>query len=83
MAVYELIAEGTADEATARRVQQYEKALRLYQSQRWDDAERILLELSSESPEDGASRTLLARIAHYRHEPPAADWDGVYVAKEK
>src|SRR2546421_12396924 len=83
MAVYELIAEGVADEATRQRVQRYEEALRLYQSQRWDDAERILLELSREWPEDGACRTLLARIAHYRHDPPAADWDGVYVAKEK
>jgi adenylate cyclase len=83
MAVYELIAEGSADGATRARVQRYEEALRLYQSQRWDEAERILLELASESPEDGACRTLLARIAHYRHDPPAADWDGVYVAKEK
>ena len=41
MAVYELIAEGVADEATRRRVQRYEEALRLYQSQRWAEAERL------------------------------------------
>jgi adenylate cyclase len=28
-------------------------------------------------------RTYLARIAHYREEPPPADWDGAYTAETK
>jgi adenylate cyclase len=83
MAVFELIAEGEADERTARRVRLYEDALRLYQKQRWDEADRILLEMAGEFADDGPARALRARIGYYRQHPPGAQWDGVYVAKEK
>ena len=45
MGVYELIAEGTANEATARRVRLYEEALHLYQKQQWDEADKLLAEV--------------------------------------
>jgi adenylate cyclase len=83
MPVFELIAEGQPNESTARRVQRYEEALHLYQRQRWNEAEQILVELLAEFPDDGPSKTLTKRIAQYRLSPPPAAWDGVYVAKEK
>jgi adenylate cyclase len=83
MAVFELIAEGTPDQSTARRVQLYEEALRLYQRQGWNEADRILLEMAGEFADDGPAKALRARIAYYRQHPPGAEWDGVYVAKEK
>ena len=83
MAVYELIAEGKPDAATARRIDRYQQAFRHYQAQHWDDAEKLLLEVIAEFPEDGPGKAMLARIVHYRQEPPPSDWDGVYVAKEK
>jgi adenylate cyclase len=83
MAVYELIAEGPTDESTARRVRLYESALHHYQQQRWNDAEKLLLEMAADFPDDGPAKALAFRIAHYRHDPPPAGWDGVYVAKEK
>ena len=83
MAVYELIAEGSVSEATSRRVRLYEQGLRHYQLQQWDEAEKILKGLLAEFAEDGPAKAILARIAHFRHDPPAVDWDGVYVAKDK
>jgi adenylate cyclase len=83
MAVFELIAEGAADETTARRVKLYEEALRLYRKQRWDEADRILLEMAGEFADDGPAKALRTRIGYYRQHPPGVDWDGVYVAKEK
>ena len=83
MAVYELIAEGKPDPTIARKIDRYQQALQHYQSQHWDDAERLLVEIIAEFPEDGPAKAILGRIAHYRLEPPSSDWDGVYVAKEK
>jgi adenylate cyclase len=83
MPVYELICEGTGDESKRQMVMRYEAALKDYQSQHWDAAEKNLLELAALLPQDMPTRTLLKRVAHFRIEPPETDWDGVYVAKEK
>lgn len=83
MGVYELIAEGPGEESDRRRARSYEEALSFYQRQRWDDAERIFLELAAEFPDDGPTAAIMARIRKYRHDPPPAEWDGVYVAKDK
>ncbi|MGH7213624.1 MAG: CHASE2 domain-containing protein [Tepidisphaeraceae bacterium] len=89
MAVYELMAEvlDGADsgvlESMRRRASRYEAAFALYRAQKWDDAEAALRSLLGEFPRDAPSRSLLTRIETMRHDPPAPDWDGVYVAKEK
>ena len=83
MPVYELIAEGQPDPTTARRVGLYEEAFDLYQRQRWDEAEKNLLEILAAFPEDAPSKAMQTRIAHFREEAPPGDWDGVYVAKDK
>ena len=83
MAVYELIAEGSPSEAQAKLIERYERGLREYQLQHWDAAEKILLEILVEFPQDGPSKAILKRIAHFRDEAPPEDWDGVYVAKDK
>lgn len=81
--VYELIGEGAADAATKSMIERYEAAFRHYTRCEWEPAERILLELLREFPQDGPARELLARITAFGHHPPPADWDGVFVAKEK
>ena len=53
------------------------------QRQQWDEADKLLLVMIAEFPDDGPAKAIRARIAHYREDPPAPDWDGVYVAKEK
>jgi adenylate cyclase len=85
MAIYELLAE-KSDPAAARFAivtETYEAALAAYQQQRWDDAEKLLLELSKAFGEDGPSKTMQKRINAYRITPPPPDWDGVYEATEK
>jgi adenylate cyclase len=82
-AVYELIGEGQPDESTTTLVGYYEAALADYCAGKWDAAEKILLDVLTRFPQDGPSRELISRIAHFRDEPPPADWDGVFVAKTK
>lgn len=83
MPVYELMAAGPGDADLRRRVERYEAALAHYQRQAWEQAEAALAELLAEFPEDAPAAALLKRVDKLRHEPPAADWDGVYVAKDK
>lgn len=82
-AVYELIAEGAAEEATVALIEKYEAALGHYCRGAWDEAEKILLDVLTRVPQDGPSRQLLSRIAGFRDDPPPVGWDGVYVSKTK
>ena len=83
MAVYELMAEGQPQDGLLPRVERYERALRCYFEQKWDDAEAELNRLLADFPADLPAQALLKRVCKLRHDPPAADWDGVYVAKDK
>lgn len=82
MAVYELLGEGADADLTFRRTE-YEAAFVGYQQQRWDEARDRLLPLCQRFPNDIPAAALIERIDHLREHPPAADWDGVYVAKGK
>jgi adenylate cyclase len=68
--------------ATLERLRQWETALRAYRAQDWDRAEAALAELSR-----GEAHYLYdlyaKRIAHYRQEPPDAQWDGVTTFETK
>jgi len=57
-------------EATRHRA-----ALEAFRAQRWDEAERDFFALDQARPR-AYYRLFLDRIAHFRHHPPAADWDG-------
>jgi adenylate cyclase len=82
--VFELLGlSSELEEADWQRVQAYEKGLACYRRQDWDGAEAALRECLAIAPEDKPSRTLLARVEAFRLEPPAADWDGVWVAATK
>ena len=82
-AIYELIDEGPADEKKALLIKQYEAAFSHYCRKEWDASEKILLDVLASFPDDGPSRELLSRIALFKEHPPAATWDGVFVAKGK
>lgn len=83
LAVYELLAEGQADDGTQRRIELYEQALNRYREQEWDGAEALLKDLHNRFPDDEPAAMLMKRIAKLRHDPPPENWDGVYVAKDK
>jgi hypothetical protein len=81
--VYELICEGTPEAAVRKMAEQYESAFELYQRRDWGAAERNLLELLQQFPDDGPAKMLVKRIHEFAAEAPPANWDGVYVAKSK
>ena len=74
--------EGQLSKELANEVKMWNQALRAYRSQDWDQAEVTLLNLSRTNP-----RYLYEiygkRIAHYRKEPPGAEWDGVTTFETK
>jgi len=82
--VFELLGVSSElEEADRQRVQAYEKGLACYRKQDWDGAEAAFRECLAIAPGDNPSRTLLARVEAFRQQPPAADWDGVWIAASK
>jgi adenylate cyclase len=82
--VFELMDYADAlSEAGRRLVQAYEAALVRYRSQDWDAAEAAFRECLVLVPGDRPSQAMLDRIAGFRQTPPAADWEGVWVAAGK
>ncbi len=83
VAVYELMGEAARVDDRTRELQRlFETALALYRARRWDDAETAFEDLAKRF-DDHASRLYVERCRAYRDEPPSAEWDGRYVAKEK
>jgi class 3 adenylate cyclase len=82
--VFELLGVSSElEESDRQRVQAYEKGLACYRQQDWDGAEAAFRECLAITPGDNPSRTLLARVEAFRQQPPAADWDGVWIAASK
>lgn len=61
----------------------YAKGLRLYRQQKWDVAIAQFKAALKIRPDDGPSKTMLARCAEYKVDPPATDWNGSYTMKTK
>ncbi|MCD6075763.1 MAG: adenylate/guanylate cyclase protein, partial [Rhodospirillales bacterium] len=63
-----------------------DKLMSTYRSQKWDEAEAIIAELrviGEPFHMEYLCELYEGRIAAYRIEPPAADWDGVFIATSK
>ncbi|OAN44678.1 adenylate cyclase [Paramagnetospirillum marisnigri] len=75
--------EGEVDAETMARLSKLHTGLGLYRAQKWADAEAIISELAADEPDRMIYKVYLDRIAHFREEPPAVNWDGVYTHKEK
>jgi len=78
--IYELVGIGEATERQQESIQTFEKFIRLYRAQKWDEAEKILQQ--SNRPQI-LKNLYEERINLYRDQPPAPDWGGVYVAIAK
>jgi adenylate cyclase len=82
--IYELVDERNGlPHPQEEKIGLYEAGLDAYFQQKWDEAERNLLELRARFGEDSPADTLLKRIATLRESPPPADWDGAYESKDK
>jgi adenylate cyclase len=84
LSCYEVLARaGGLDPAGERRLARYHEAIALYQARRWEEAARLFDELGRESPADGPTALYRRRVRTLLADPPAADWDGVFVADSK
>ena len=83
VAVYELMGETSRVDEKARELASgFEKAIALFLARRWDEAEASFAALHARH-DDRAALLYVDRCRAYRHEPPAEEWDGRFVAKEK
>ncbi len=65
------------------RTRSFHDFLFLYRSQSWDQAEEMLHRLLEAEPDCYLYKLYLDRIEHFRENPPAADWDGVFTHETK
>ena len=83
--IYELLglrSEGVSKEVE-EKVARYYEALDLYRDRRWAEAEAAFQRVLEMDPEDGPSETYVARCRDFQTNPPAEDWDGVWVMETK
>jgi adenylate cyclase len=83
--VYEVIArrsQGVPPETEAL-LEEFARALALYQSARFQDALAAFRALAERYPTDGPTALYLGRCQEYLRYPPPAGWDGVYRMKTK
>jgi adenylate cyclase len=81
--VYEALA--TRETASAEQISlcnDYQQAFAAYQAHDWSGAEQQLQAIL-ERTFDAPSAALLKRIAAFRQQPPAADWDGAFAHTSK
>ena len=82
--IFELL--GRKGEVSADRLElrdAFEAALVSYRAQAWEEAEGGFQKCLSIDAEDRPSQVFLARIAHFRDHPPAADWNGSWALETK
>jgi adenylate cyclase len=79
--VYELL--GREGQVNAELVQGFESGLARYRAQDWDAAEAAFKACLELAPDDHPSQVFLERVARFRQTPPAAGWDGIWVATGK
>jgi adenylate cyclase len=77
--IYELMAPaGGLDATRAALRERFALGLEAYRRLDWDAAERSFAACCDLVAADGPSRAFLARIASFRRDAPAAEWDGVW-----
>jgi adenylate cyclase len=82
--VYEPIgAPNEVDPSLLEEIKLFHHALRLYRKQDWDQAELQLYNLQRLAPKSRLYQVYADRIAHFRNNPPPADWDGVFTHETK
>lgn len=70
-------------EIQKQMLQHYNEGLELYKKREWDAALACFRRVLELVPDDGPSRLYIDRIESYKLNPPADDWDGVFVMTTK
>ncbi len=84
VAIYEPIGlSAEVSQAIKDEVDLFHQMRRLYCQQDWDQVELQLATLQRMSPDTALYRIYAERVAYFRRNPPATDWDGVFVFQTK
>ncbi len=84
VAIFEPIGLTTeVSQAVLDEIRTFDEMRRCYLKQNWDQAESHLLNLQKLSPDTSLYQIYAERIAYFRKNPPAENWDGVFVFNTK
>ena len=72
-----------ASDALHEQVNLFHRALELFESRNWKDAEDIFNRVLRITPDDGPALLYTKRCREYLNYPPKEDWDGVFNLTEK
>jgi class 3 adenylate cyclase/CHASE3 domain sensor protein len=81
--VYELMGDKAEKEKLKAVIDGFENGLAAYMEQKWERAEMFFQAVLKVRPEDGPSKTFLARIQDLRQQALPPDWDGVFIMTRK
>ncbi len=81
--IYELISEGNPKDLILESTSVFGEGYKRYHEKRFQDAIREFEKAISINVNDETSKIYIERCQEFIIEPPAPDWDGVYVMKTK
>jgi len=82
--IYEPIGKIDAvDENVKQELNAYEQALRYYHQQEWTAAKPAFAKLCTQAPECFLYKLYAERVEKFLENPPAENWDGVYIHNTK
>jgi adenylate cyclase len=61
----------------------YQKGIQLYRQRQWSEAPQYFEQVLARCPNDTPSRMYLNRCRYYLDDPPAEDWDGVWILEKQ
>ncbi|MBN1881498.1 MAG: CHASE2 domain-containing protein [Deltaproteobacteria bacterium] len=81
--IYEVLGKQNGDQELQKLVHLFEKAMAAARERDWDVALAIFKEVQVQFPDDKPTALYIDRITEAKHNPPEADWDGVFDIKTK
>ena len=82
--IYELLGKGPPPLDSKRLIEEFERALKLYRAQEWDEAIAVFDLIRTEIKiDDGPSSMYIQRCQRLKLSPPGEHWDGTYTMTTK
>jgi adenylate cyclase len=82
--LYELLdIKSESDHPLISMMDQWDKAIELYENLKFGDAHDILQDILEKNPKDGVAQVFSKRCIEYMIQPPEEDWDGVFNLTQK
>ena len=82
--IYELIGyPEDVDASISETLDNYDQGLNAYRKQDWNKALVFFNKALTATPDDGPSKTMLARCNDYKANPPGKDWNGAFTMTSK